>query len=496
MLTLWIRDALDNGRLTLDDIKSLTDQDPKKLLEQVEPLPINKFRKLKNEAFIEVTKRDAVIDANEEVDNYVDDENPYGFIRYFSESSDEITFLIPSKNDDVICSSENDDIIPIESLNYSTIQNQAVVDDAESDFEHLSDFDLMPELETDFAIGGSYKKLPKLPMNELKTTSLTQLENLEIFEFWRQKSCPPNLKNYTDSLPFIDKTPSENSLLLPFCPPIQVDFEDFPNDLAILVTADDLREEKHKSELVILPVINEEWPIRTSNLNYVSNQELFLKNDDNQKPVSKMKRKIRESKRKQQQNEEFHENFSCQANLSQNGYINSTQLVNRENFEGNEIFNEKFHFPEEIIPYYSTVKKFKKSQKHDTKIPQKEPQICQNEPQFQPFIEKNQEEIETEFFVNGQKIEFFSNQSENHQNYFYQEVRNNAHVLPDQQQQQQINGLDKPYFRVQIVAQISPPRFHRNYEYNEEIIKNSQTPDLLKNLDTKSQWEATVHETS
>jgi hypothetical protein len=68
------------------------------------------------------------------------------------------------------------------------------------------------------------------------------------------------------------------------------------------------------------------------------------------------------------------------------------------------------------------VKKSIKSQKHNTKIPQKEAQICRNEPQFQPFIVFNQEEIVMEFFVNGQKIEFCSNQIENfHQNYSYQE---------------------------------------------------------------------------
>ena len=66
-------------------------------------------------------------------------------------------------------------------------------------------------------------------------------------------------ENSQISFAFIDKTPSKDSLAIPYCPPMKIDYEDFTSllkdsseDWAILITEQAL--ENHKSELVILPV--------------------------------------------------------------------------------------------------------------------------------------------------------------------------------------------------------------------------------------------------
>jgi hypothetical protein len=65
-------------------------------------------------------------------------------------------------------------------------------------------------------------------------------------------------ENSQISFAFIDKTPSKDSLAIPYCPPMKIDYEDFTSlidsseDWAILITEKSI--ENHKSELVILPV--------------------------------------------------------------------------------------------------------------------------------------------------------------------------------------------------------------------------------------------------
>ena len=66
-LTFWIRDALEDGRLSISNIKNLTN--PKSQLDQeLRPLSPWRYRRLRNEMIIESssnTKREALIDEDE-----------------------------------------------------------------------------------------------------------------------------------------------------------------------------------------------------------------------------------------------------------------------------------------------------------------------------------------------------------------------------------------------------------------------------------------------
>ena len=241
LLTYWIRSALEEGRLSLVDIKTLTQEWPK----SVSNLSPAILRKYKTEFYFdqENYKRDAVIDQDFEIIDESD--NPYGYIRYISEcSSDEMTILLPN----AVSDSEDSDT--------STIHNST------------------EELRT--------KKLPFVAYDDFKTCSLT--DSKQSLDSERQLSCPPVLKNSQESLFFIDKTPSKESLFLPYCPPIQVDYEDFDHInehewATILVTDQALK--NHKSELVILPVENEfdrpiASPVIPLSTNYVSSQNLYI----------------------------------------------------------------------------------------------------------------------------------------------------------------------------------------------------------------------------
>ena len=104
MLTLWIRDAIDDGRLSLLDIKDLTKQnyttDDEKNCQTLSPWQLRRYR---NQVFFnneftdscdltENVKRDAL-----NMMNIDEDDNPFGYIRYMSScSGDEITLLLPS----------------------------------------------------------------------------------------------------------------------------------------------------------------------------------------------------------------------------------------------------------------------------------------------------------------------------------------------------------------------------------------------------------------
>ena len=97
MLTLWIRDAIEDGRLSLLDIKDLTKQNYTTDDQTLSPWQLRRYR---NQVFFnneftdscdltENFKRDAL--------NIDEDDNPFGYIRYMSSSSgDEITLLLPS----------------------------------------------------------------------------------------------------------------------------------------------------------------------------------------------------------------------------------------------------------------------------------------------------------------------------------------------------------------------------------------------------------------
>ena len=132
------------------------------------------------------------------------------------------------------------------------------------------------------------KKLPgqNFPFSSnSRTQSLNEMSgNVDLS---RLKSCPPTFKNSQEifgssqenfmkfqgddknsqkivenseeSLAFIDKTPSKDSLFMPYLPPMKLEYPEFSNmknseqeDWAILITEQTL--ENLESELVILPV--------------------------------------------------------------------------------------------------------------------------------------------------------------------------------------------------------------------------------------------------
>ena len=263
LLTYWIRNALEEGRLSLDTIQQLTQEWPDHLEINSESV---KLRKFKTEVYIDDYKRDAVID--QEIDVINEEDNPYGYIRYISESSsaDEITILLPTPNVSSVDSEYSSEA--------STVQNS---------MEDLSENN-QPS-----------KKLPFVAYDDFKTCSLME-ETKSLDSEERQLSCPPVIKNSQESLFFIDKTPSKESLALPYCPPIQVDYEDFAsvaaNDWAVIVTDQALQ--NHQSELVILPVEDEfdrpiaspVIPLATSN--YVSAQNIFIQESNDAFAMNKL----------------------------------------------------------------------------------------------------------------------------------------------------------------------------------------------------------------
>ena len=115
MLTLWIRDAIEDGRLSLLDIKDLTKQNYTTDDQTLSPWQLRRYR---NQVFFnneftdscdltENVKRDALnIDEDDNpyfkrdalnMMNIDEDDNPFGYIRYMSScSGDEITLLLPS----------------------------------------------------------------------------------------------------------------------------------------------------------------------------------------------------------------------------------------------------------------------------------------------------------------------------------------------------------------------------------------------------------------
>ena len=268
LLTFWIRDALEDGRLSLSNIKDLTQHLPDNLCQE-RPLSPWRYRRVKNEMFIEPsTKREALIK-----DQIVEEEdNPYGYIRYMSEhdSNDEFTILyntIPSQN---VSSNGSPNV----SSNYCSSSSECST--LRSSFDE-----------------GMSKKLPRNYSKELRITSLTRDDEEKFlkmeFHEPRLVSCPPDFKNSSqESLDFIDKTPSKSSLaLLPYCPPIQIDYDDFENvwenskNWAILITEQNLNQ--HQPELVILPV-NQEYdhpipspavPLQKSK-SFVTSQEILI----------------------------------------------------------------------------------------------------------------------------------------------------------------------------------------------------------------------------
>ena len=176
-------------------------------------------------------------------DNFEED-NPYGYIRYISDndSEDEITILLPSPG------TSNASSVNI-SPECSTIEGSPN-SSARSSAYYIE----------------ITKKLPN--NSEPRITSLITEDSEDYFDEknsdqLRLASCPPDFKNSQDSLDFIDKTPSMTSLAtVPYCPPIQLDKEDFakvwdePEDWTILITEknlDDVEHKDHQSGLVILP---------------------------------------------------------------------------------------------------------------------------------------------------------------------------------------------------------------------------------------------------
>ena len=154
-------------------------------------------------------------------------------------------------------------------------------------FVSLDSTELSSEsLSSNSTVQNSFEDQPKkLPSQNFPLSSNSRTQSLndlsESTDLSRLKSCPPSFKNSKENLKnpmensmeasektnensqisfaFIDKTPSKDSLAIPYCPPMKIDYEDFTSllkdsseDWAILITEQAL--ENHKSELVILPV--------------------------------------------------------------------------------------------------------------------------------------------------------------------------------------------------------------------------------------------------
>ena len=218
LLTSWIRTAIENGRLTLQTVKDLTQDPPLASI----PLFPWQFRRYRNEILLE------------------ESENPYGYIRYISNSEDdEITILLPS---------------PVVSN---------LPSEEESEFEHISEVVKTNNL-------GAFP-------------SRTQSLKSEIYENSNKRftSCPPGgISDRNSSFIFIDKTPSQDSLALPYYPPVQVNFQDFSN-----ISSDG---EKDQS-LVILPyhcqrpIASPIFPLRKSDAfckTYKTTREIEIKPPD------------------------------------------------------------------------------------------------------------------------------------------------------------------------------------------------------------------------
>ena len=294
LLTYWIRNALEEGRLSLHDIQDLTQDWPEIEISS----DTVKLRKFKTEVYLDDYKREAVID--QEID---EEDNPYGYIRYMSESSsgDEITILLPSP----------------------------VVSEASS----VSEASTVQNSMEDLSSTKSSRKLPFVAYDDFKTCSL--IEDNKSLDLERQVSCPPVIKNSQESLFFIDKTPSKESLALPYCPPIQVDYEDFghvaTNDWAVIVTDQALQ--NHKSGLVILPVEHEfdkpiASPVIPLTSNYVSAQNLFIQ-DDHKDAFA-----LLEDKEKTPENQEFyHETTHCFPPLKVSKSMQQPQWNDSESFQ-------------------------------------------------------------------------------------------------------------------------------------------------------------------
>ena len=101
MLTLWIRDAIEDGRLTLNDIKDLTKQNDNPDQKYRQTLSPWRLRKYRNQVFFN-NDEETEVDYDDLTENYKrdalidEDDNPFGYIRYISSGSDEITLLLPS----------------------------------------------------------------------------------------------------------------------------------------------------------------------------------------------------------------------------------------------------------------------------------------------------------------------------------------------------------------------------------------------------------------
>ena len=128
MLTLWIRDAIEDGRLSLLDIKDLTKQSNFNTDDQnSQTLSPWQLRRYRNQVFFnneytdscdltENFKRDAL--------NIDEDDNPFGYIRYMSScSGDEITLLLPSP---VVSDGSESEESEQNALSYS--QESSVID--------------------------------------------------------------------------------------------------------------------------------------------------------------------------------------------------------------------------------------------------------------------------------------------------------------------------------------------------------------------------------
>ena len=145
-------------------------------------------------------------------------------------------------------------------------------------------------LSSNSTVQNSFEEQPKkLPAQNFPFSSNSRTQSLnemqEFMDLSRLKSCPPSFKNSQESfenslesvknfqgsfeisqesiensqesLAFIDKTPSKDSLFMPYLPPMKIDYPEFSNlksseDWAILITEENL--ENHESELVILPI--------------------------------------------------------------------------------------------------------------------------------------------------------------------------------------------------------------------------------------------------
>ena len=547
-LTFWIRDALEDGRLSISNIKNLTN--PKSQLDQeLRPLSPWRYRRLRNEMIIESssnTKREALIDEDEiqgVQDGIVEndeegEENPYGYIRYMNSNSpdfgnagsdDEITFLLPSPN--------------VSSANASFCSSTESTPPYGSPCTTIRGGSSSPNTMLD-----SLRKLPTVHnLKELRITSLTAEEDIvgnenhhhhHMDNFFDQQfllqppppsrlvSCPPEFKDRKSQtgsfIEFIDRTPSQTSLALPYCPPVQVDYDDFEQvwkngqDWSVMISDQNLTQLLN-SELEIMPAVNQDEynrpipspavPLRKKK-SFITSQEIeilkkiesFEKNDDpstqtsngsivrNNSSLQSKSTTQGVSKNSTTENKsEIHsgapEYYNCSPPTPTNTpvlqRISAPQIESEAAIQGapklKSTPTSTANYTVQCTPASETSKDVSKAKSTFQSTKPRDSSLCIIK--GGPFSSSKSQKITTK--VDDPKSQYYL---QNHSNFNKTKKcgKTNTKTYYHHQNQILVPPTRNKTYRVEIQARISPPK-----DSATELL-NRDTPDLIRNLDSNT----------